>query len=318
MIRRFLGLSIVLVCATTAFAQGPTSRVIRIIVPYDAGNAIDQLARVFASQLPEYLDEPVIVVNRGGANGLIGSAEGFKSPPDGRTIVFISHASVAINAALTKSMPFDPVKGFAPIVRTFRTSGLLVVRPDFPANNMKEFVEYARAQSNPIAAGYGAAASQLGLAKLRAAAGIKTVDVPYKAVNLAVAAVMGGHLAFTFADLTVALPLINSGKLKALGLIARERWSSAPSFEPIVESLPKFEMEAGWHGYAAPLGTPREAINKIYNAVARVIVKQENQARWNNMHIMASVLGPDEFASFIAGSVEAWKADARLAGVTPE
>ena len=171
-------------------AQGYPNHAVRLVVPYGPGSSPDSVGRVVAREMQEALGQPVIVANVAGALANVGTAEVARAAPDGYTILLTTNTPHAANVALFKSLPFDPVKDFAPIVRLITTSMVLLVRSDFPASTLKDFIAHARSKPNGLSAGYGSAATIVSIAKLRTAGGFKTLDVPYKGVPLAITDVL--------------------------------------------------------------------------------------------------------------------------------
>src|SRR5213080_1743801 len=172
--------------SVAAHAQGYPSRPVRFVVPFPAGSLPDQIARAIAPQLQEALGQPFVIENKPGAIGTIGTAEAARAAPDGHTIVMTTNSTLAAAGALYKKLQYDPVKDFAPIMLISKTSMILLVRPDFPAQTLKDFLALARAKSGQLTGGYGSAGSQVSIAKLKAGGGFAAVDVPYKGVPPAV------------------------------------------------------------------------------------------------------------------------------------
>src|SRR5439155_9796197 len=191
----------------------------------------------------------------------------------------------------------------------------LLVRPDFPARNLKEFLLQAR--NNNLSAGYGSAGSQVSIAKLKAGGGFTAIDVPYKGVPLAVTDVLSGQIAFTFADFAVGLAQAKGGKLKALGVTSASRTPLAPEIPAIAEEIPGYEIVL-WYGIVAPAGTPRDAIGKLYLAIGAAMEKSEFKARFATWGVDPAPMGPEQFAGYIRSEIAKWSRDIRQAGIQPE
>src|SRR6266850_3143234 len=185
--------------STAASAQGYPSKPVRFVVPFPAGALPDQIARAIAPQLQESLGQPFVIENKPGAIGTIGTAEAARAAPDGHTIVMTTNSTLAAAGALYKKLQYDPLKDFTPIVLISTTSMILLVRPDFPAQTLKELIAHARAKNGQLTGGYGSAGSQVSIAKLKAGGGFAAVDVPYKGVPPAVTDLLAGQISFTFA-----------------------------------------------------------------------------------------------------------------------
>src|SRR5207247_6133012 len=233
---RSLLLALLVAVSTTTLAQTYPSKPVRFVVPFPAGALPDQIARALAPQLQEALGQPFVIENKPGAIGTIGTAEAARAAPDGHTIVMTTNSTLAAAGALYKKLQYDPLKDFAPIMLISKTSMILLVRTDFPAQTLKDFLALARAKSGQLTGGYGSAGSQVSIAKLKAGGGFAAVDVPYKGVPPAVTDVLGGQISFTFADFAVGLAQIKGGKLKALGVTSAQRTPLAPDIPAIGEA----------------------------------------------------------------------------------
>jgi tripartite-type tricarboxylate transporter receptor subunit TctC len=303
--------------ASIASAQSYPARPVKIVVPFPAGSGSDQVARVLASQMTEALGQPFVVDNRPGALGSIGSAEVARAPADGYTLVHATNTTHAANVALLQKIPYDPVKDFAPIIRVTTVPVVLVTRADFPAKTIKEFIEYAAARSGQITAGYFSAGSQVPIAKLAKLGKFTTVDVPYKGPPPAINDLLGGHIAFSFADLTIALPLMQGGKLKGFGVTSLQRSPFAPELPAFAELFPGFEIIL-WNGWAAPAGTPREIVARLHAAVAKALATGETRTRLASLWLNVEPLNPEQFSEFIKREIVKWSRDAKEAGIQPQ
>ncbi|HEX9395619.1 MAG TPA: tripartite tricarboxylate transporter substrate binding protein [Burkholderiales bacterium] len=316
-LHKFLAAMLLAAAAGTAAAQAYPAHVVKLVVPYGPGSSPDNVGRIIAQQMQESLGQTVIVDNRAGALANVGTAEVARAAPDGYTILLTTNTPHAANVALFKKLPFDPVKDFAPIVRLITTSMVLLVRADFPANNLAEFIAHAKAKPQGLSAGYGSAASIVSIAKLRSAAGFKTLDVPYKGVPLAITDVLGGQLDFTFGDFAVSMPQIRGGKMKGLGVTSPVRTSLAPEIPAIAEMFRGFETRI-WYGLVAPAGTPRAVVTRLHDVVAASLAKPEVKERLGGLGLEPAPMAPDEFAEFIKREIAKWTREVREAGIQPE
>src|SRR5204863_7546513 len=205
------------VLSALAQAQPYPSHAIKLVVPYGPGSSPDSVGRIVAREMQEALGQPVIVANIAGALANVGTAEVARAAADGYTILLTTNTPHAANVALFKSLPFDPVKDFAPIVRLITTSMVLLVRSDFPASNLQEFIAHARQKPDGLKAGYGSAATIVSIAKLPTAAGCKTLDILYKAVPLAITRVLGRPVGLTLSDFGLSMPQIRAGTMQGRG-----------------------------------------------------------------------------------------------------
>jgi tripartite-type tricarboxylate transporter receptor subunit TctC len=303
--------------STTVTAQPYPTRPVRFLVPFPTGSLPDQLARMVAQELHESLGQPFIVENKPGAVGTVGTAEGARAAPDGYTIVMTTNSTLAAAGALYKKLQYDPVKDFMPVVLISRTSMILLVRPDFPARDLKGFIQYARSRKDGLTAGSGSAGSQVSIAKLKAGGGLNVVEVPYKGVPLAVTDVISGQVDFTFADFAVSLAQMKGGKLRGIGVTSAQRTPLAPDIAAIAEELPGYQTVL-WYGVVAPAGTPRGAIDQIHDVVVAAMKKPVFQSRFDTFGVEPAPMNPDEFRDFIRLEIERWTRDIRQAGIQPE
>ncbi|TMH22422.1 MAG: tripartite tricarboxylate transporter substrate binding protein [Betaproteobacteria bacterium] len=306
-----------LFAAAAAWAQSYPSHTIKVVVPYGPGSSPDSVGRIVAQQMQEALGQPVIVANVAGALANVGTAEVARAAPDGYTILLTTNTPHAANVALFKSLPFDPVKDFAPIVRLITTSMVLLVRSDFPASTLDEFIAYAKKKPGGLAAGYGSAATIVSIAKLRTAAGFKTLDVAYKGVPLAITDVLGGQVDFTLGDFAVAIPQIRGGKMKGLAVTSPQRTPLAPELPAIAETFPGFETRI-WYGLVAPANTPKPVVAKVHDVVSASLAKPDVKAKLAGLGLEPAPLAPEEFAAFIKQEIAKWTREIRDAGIEPQ
>src|SRR6185369_71253 len=303
--------------AGAALAQAYPSHTVKLVVPYGPGSSPDSVGRIVAQQMQEALGQPVIVSNVAGALGNMGTAEVARAAPDGYTVLLTTNTPHAANVALFKTLPFAPVKDFAPVVRLITTSMVMLVRADFPANNLKEFIAYAKTKPQGLNAGYGSAAAILSIAKLRTAAGFKTLDVAYKGVPLAITDVLGGQVDFTFGDLAVSMPQIQGGKMKGLGVTSPARSALASGLPAIAETYPGYETRI-WYALVAPAGTPKAVVTKIHDVVVASLVKPDVKARLAGLGLEPAPMAPDELAEFIKQEIARWSKEVKEAGIEPQ
>ena len=303
--------------ASLAWAQSYPSHTIKVVVPYGPGSSPDSVGRIVAQQLQEALGQPVIVANVAGALANIGTAEVARAVPDGYTILLTTNTPHAANVALFKSLPFDPVKDFAPIVRLITTSMVLLVRSDFPASTLGEFITYAKTKPGGLTAGYGSAATIVSIAKLRTAAGFKTLDVAYKGVPLAITDVLGGQVDFTLGDFAVSMPQIRGGKMKGLAVTSPQRTPLAPEIPALAETFPGYETRI-WYGLVAPAQTPQPVVAKLYDVVSASLAKPDVKEKLAALGLEPAPLAPAEFGAFIHREIAKWTREIREAGIEPQ
>ncbi|HET7297222.1 MAG TPA: tripartite tricarboxylate transporter substrate binding protein [Burkholderiales bacterium] len=303
--------------AASAFAQTYPARPVKLVVPFPAGSATDQIARVMGQQFQEALGQPFVVENKPGAQGSIAATEVARAAPDGYTIMVTTNTPQAANVSLFKKLNYDPVKDFAPIARLGTISFMIMVRPDFPAKNFKEFLAHAKANPGKLSAGYGSAGSQVSQAMLRSMGGIDFVDVPYKGLPQAITDVLGGSIHFTFADLANALAQIKGGKLRGLAVTSQKRSPLAPDVPAIAEELPGYELIA-WFALVAPANTPAPVLTRLHDVTVKSLAKPEVKARFDSLGTDVAPMNPQELGGFIRSEIEKWAKMAKAAGIQPE
>ena len=303
--------------APLAFSQAYPSRAVKLVVPFPAGSATDQIARVMGQQLQESLGQPFVIENKPGAQGSIAATEVAKSAPDGYTLMVTTNTPQAANVSLFKKLNYDPVRDFAPIARLGTISFMLMVRPDFPAKDLKEFLAHARKQPGKLSAGYGSAGSQVSQAMLRSMAGIDFIDVPYKGLPQAITDVLGGSISFAFADLANALAQMKGGKLRGIAVTSRQRSPLAPDVPAMAEELPGYELIA-WFALVAPAGAPTGVVARLHDIAARALRKPEVAARFAALGTDVAPMDPEQLGAFIRSEIAKWAKLAKEAGIQPE
>ena len=299
------------------FAQPYPTRPVKLIVPFPAGSATDQVARITGSELQAALGQPFIIENKAGAQGAIAAVEVAKSAPDGYTLMVTTNTPHAANPSLFKKLNYDPVKDFSAITRLGTTSFMLMVRPDFAAKDLKQFIAQVRSQPGKLSAGYGSAGSQISLAMLKSLGKLDVVEVPYKGIPQAITDTMGGSLAFTFVDLGNALAQSKGGKLRGLAVTAAKRTPLAPQLPAIAEELPGYEVIA-WFGLVAPAKLPQPIVERLNDATTKALAKPEVKEKFGTIGTDVAPLNPAEFSAFIEREVAAWAKLVKLAGIQPE
>src|SRR5258708_4535321 len=223
--------------AAFAAADYP-QRQIKIIVPFPAGAGPDQVARMLGQHLQEAFGQTVVIENRAGALGSIGAQEVARAAPDGYTLLMGTNTTQAANVAMLKNLAYDPAKDFAPIIRTTTTAMVLVVKPDFPAKNLAQFMEYAHAHPN-MTARYGSRASQISIGQLQSRGGLSVIAASYRGVPHALTDVMGGAVNLAFSDFSLAIPQMKGGTLRGIGVTSPTRNELTPDLPPLSETMPR-------------------------------------------------------------------------------
>jgi tripartite-type tricarboxylate transporter receptor subunit TctC len=223
----------------------------------------------------------------------------------------------AANVSLFKKLNYDPVKDFAPIARLGTTSFMLMVRPDFPSKNLKDFLTHVRANPGKLSAGYGSSGSQVSLAMLKSMGKLDVVEVPYKGIPQTITDTMGGSLAFTFVDLGNALAQAKGGKLRGLAVTSQKRTPLAPDVPAIAEELKGYELIA-WFGLVAPARTPNDIVQRLHEATAKGLAKPEVKEKFAAIGTDVAPMSPAQFSKFIESEIAHWASLVKLAGIQPE
>jgi tripartite-type tricarboxylate transporter receptor subunit TctC len=307
------GLILLAWAAPHAAADDYPSRQIRIVVPFPAGAGPDQVARMLGQYLQEALKQTVIIENRAGALGSIGAQEVARSTPDGYTLLMGTNTTQAANVAMLKNLPYDPARDFAPIIRTITTAMVLVVKPDFPAKDLAQFMDYARSHQN-MTAGYGSGASQISIGQLQSRGGMSVIAASYRGVPQAVTDVMGGVIDLAFADFSLAIPQMQGGTLRGIGVTSPVRNELTPNLPALAEARPGFEATI-WYGLLAPAGTPEPIVNKLYTESRKFLSLPATREKLASVGVIVSPMAPEQFASFIRSEITRWTADAKAAGI---
>ena len=303
--------------AGTAFAQAYPSKPVKLVVPFPAGSATDQVARLTGQQLQEALKQPFVVENKPGAQGSIAAEFVAKSAPDGYTLLVTTNTPQAANVSLFKKLPYDPVKDFEPVVRLSTTSFMLMAKPDFPAKNLKELLAYVRTQPGRLSAGYGSAGSQVSIAMMKAMGKLDVVEVPYKGIPQTVTDVLGGTLSFAFVDLGNALAQAKGGKLKGFAVTSEKRTPLAPEVPAMAEELKGYELIA-WFALMAPAGTPGDVVQLLFETTVKNIQKSDVKDKFAAIGTDVAPMNPAQLGAFIKSEIAKWATLVKQAGIQPE
>ncbi|OGA49514.1 MAG: hypothetical protein A3F74_19510 [Betaproteobacteria bacterium RIFCSPLOWO2_12_FULL_62_58] len=307
------------VAATTALAlpvlaQYP-GKPIRIIVPFGAGGPSDLLARTTGQKLTEAWGQQVLIDNRPGANGVLGSELAAKSAPDGYTLLMGTNGTHGMNASLYPKLPYDTIKDFAPITRIGLAPFVLVAHPSLPVRSVKELIQLARVRPGEITSASGGSPSQLAAELFKRTARIDVVVVPYKGNAPAVSAVISGEVSLVFGGIAQSAPQVKAGRLRALGVASLQRSSVMPDVPTVTESgLPGFEAGA-WYGLLAPGATPRAIVERINVEVVRIVRSAEMQQRLRSEAFEVPADTPDQFAAVIRAEIAKWANVVKEAGI---
>ena len=301
--------------AGAADAQYP-ARAVRVVVPFVPGGITDVVGRTVARQL-EPLGQPVIVENRGGANGQLGSGLVAKAPPDGYLLLIGSQGTHGIAPSLYSKLPYDPVKDFEHVSILAVAGFMLVVHPSVPVTNLKELI--ALAKKNPGKLNYASVSgsSQLMSEMINNMAGIRTVPIPYKGAVPATVAVIGGEADFLIHSFSGLMPLVQAGKLRPLGVTTEKRSPVAPDIPTISEAgLPGYSATS-WFSLLAPASTPREVVMRLNQAIVKGLKSKETIDSFASMNVDVMPLTPEQSADWARNEVAKWAKVVKTAGIQP-
>lgn len=312
-----VALWLVLVCANSHAQTFPT-RPIRLIVGSSAGGGGDGVARVMAAKLTPLLGQQVVIDNRPGAAGNIGTELVARAPADGYTLLF-AYTGHVINPALFKKLPFDPLRDFAAVGMIGYNNSALVVNAALPVHTVKDLIALARARPGKLTAGAIPGGSQhLATEMLKIQSGVDFLYVPYKGNGPAMSDLLAGQLDFMFNSLQLVVPLAKAGRLRALAVISDKRSELMPELPTISETAIKGFSAQGWYGLIAPNGTPRSVIGKLSDGMNTVLRDPDTQQRFKAMGVEIAYVAPEQFDAMIRAEIPKWAEVARRAGIKPE
>jgi tripartite-type tricarboxylate transporter receptor subunit TctC len=301
-------LSILAAISAPATAQSNfPNRPVTLVVPFPAGGSTDLIARLVASRMTDKLGQQIIVENRGGAGGNIGSAAVARAKPDGYTILMGTVATHALNPALQKKMPYNAVKDFAPISLLALIPNVLVVSNDFPAKTVQELIDLLKAKPghyNYASSGNGTPLHLSG-ELFKTMAGVDMVHVPYKGAGPALIDVIAGHVPIMFDNLPPSLEHIRAGKLRGLAVTTKERAPSIPELPTIAETIPGYETYS-WNALFAPAGTPGEIVGKLNAAALAALQNPEVSAKLRDLSATAVGSTPEQLATHVEAELAKW------------
>ena len=308
-------------CVVPTRAQQFPSRTVMIVVPYPAGGSTDVLARALAAELSKVWGQPVVVENVGGASSIIGANKVAKSAPDGHTLLLTIDPTVVSNRFLFKSLPYDPDKDLVPITLLARSGQMVLANPSFPANNLRDVVNAARASPGKIAyASFGiGTTAHLMFETIGKREAVQFLHVPYKGIMPDVIAVAGGEVQLTLASPATAGPMVRAGKIKALAIGGQKRSSLFPDLPTVAEAGYPYVDSVIWWGIFAPGGTSGQLVDRIYHDVTDIVKRPDFVEKYLTkfgIDLVAST--PAEMAATIRDDVKITDEMVKAAGVKPQ
>jgi tripartite-type tricarboxylate transporter receptor subunit TctC len=316
--RLMLGFA-VLIAASPASPQDYPNRPVTLLVPQAPGAASDLLARTLGERLQAIWGQPMVIDNRPGAGSNLGAAVAARSAPDGYTLMIGTDALMTSNVHLYKSMPFDPVRDFAPIIRAGTNTICLALHSEVPANSVPELIAYAKANPGKLKYGTPGVASPHHLSGelLALKAGIEIVHVPYRGGGPAANDLLGGHIPMAFLSLSSAVPQLPSGKIKIVAVVEKSRYAAMPDIPTVAETVPGFEMTS-WLGLFAPAGTPGPLIARLNDTIRKVLAEPAIAAKLATLGLVVAPTTPDELAAIIKDGLAAKGALIKGANIQPQ
>lgn len=302
-------------------AQAYPSRTVRMIMPYPAGGSGDIVGRLIAQHLSASLKQTVIVDNRPGAAGSLGTELASKAAPDGYTLLFAVSTN-AINVTLQPKLPYDFAKDFDAVALLARALQVLDIHPSIPARSLKEFLALAKSQPSKLnyASSGSGTSGHLAMERLKRAANVSVVHIPYKGNAPALNDLLGGQVAAMFGNLITALPYVKSGRLRALGVSGLKRSVLAADIPTIAESgYPGFEVIA-WFSIMVPAGTPKTVVNVLNAEILKILASNEGRERLLALGAepVQDVQTPEQFSEFLKADIAKWATMIREAGIRPD
>lgn len=304
---------------TPVSAQQYPTKPIRIVAPFAPGGGTDFIARLMAQRLTEAMGQQVIVENRPGAGGLLGTEVGIKAAPDGYTLTMIA-ASYPVNPALYNKMNFDPINDIQPIIQIARGPFLVVVHPSMPVKNIKDLI--AVAKSKPGAINYATSGQgsivHMATELFQSMAGIKMNHIPYKGTGPALTDTMAGQTTLLFGSIAATMPIVKSGRLRPIAVTTVKRIPALPDVPTIDESGVKGYDVTNWHGFIGPKALPRPIVDRVNGEVTKMIKQKDMEEKLQADGVVPAGGTPEQFGQIIAREIAQWKKVAAQANIKLE
>ena len=289
-------------------ALAQSSKPIRLVVPFPAGGATDLFARTLSQKMGERLGTSVVIDNKPGAGGSLGSDMAAKATADGQTLLFTTTSTHSIGPAIGAKLPYDTVRDFTPIAHVGNAPSIMLVPNSSPAKTVKEWIEYAK--KNPGKLNYASSGNgtivQLTAELFKAQAGVFVTHIPYKGTGLAIPDLVAGQLDVLFDSLPTGMPHVRDGRLRALAVTTLKRSPLAPDLPPVADTLPGFESNT-WFGLYGPKGLPAEVVNRVNTAANQALSDPEVRAKLTTLGIEPVTSTPAQFAKMVADDQAKWK-----------
>ena len=305
--------------AASARAQAYPVKPVRVVVPFPPGGPTDIVARLMAQKMTEGLKQPVVVENRAGAGGVIGTELVAKAPADGYTLVMGTISGIAVAMSLVPNRGYDSLRDLAPVTQAVNVTNLLVIHPSVPAKSVKELLALAR--SRPGKLNYGSSGSgtitHLAGELFKLLGAVDIVHVPYKGGAPALTAIISGEVDLTYENSLIIVPHIKSGKVRALGTTSAIRSKLLPDLPSIAEALPGYGA-SGWYGLLAPMGTPKEIVARLNAEAVGALRSAEVASKLSSQGAEPAPGTPEEFTAFIRSEIDKWAKVVKAANMKAE
>jgi tripartite-type tricarboxylate transporter receptor subunit TctC len=304
--------------AGTAQAQNYPTRNITVVLPFAAGSGTDTTTRLIAAEVGKALGQSLVIENKPGANGMLAATHVARAAPDGYTLMVSTNTAHSANPSLMKQLTYDPIKDFTPIARTGNLPFMLVVNPDVPAKTVQELTAYGKANPGKLTYASGSSGAIVMGATYARRAGLDMLHVPYKSSPPALTDVIGGRVSMMYIDIPTGLPLVNSGKLRALAVTTKERSTLLPDLPSMTEAgVPDFDITS-WQGWLGPANMPKDVVTRLNAEVRKVIENPEIKKQLADRGMDAFSGTPESFSKFVDEQLVLWTRLIKDAGIEPE
>lgn len=317
--RRRAGAALVALVASASSSRAQTypSRAIRIVVPTGPGGITDIVARIVGNRLSERMGQPVLIDNKGGASGIIGTEVVARAQPDGYTLLMV-YPSHPVNPSLKAQLPYDTIRDFAPVTTLTTVSLVLLVPPALPVKSVQELIALAKRDRLTFASVGSGSLGHLGAELFRSKSGIEITHVPYRSSPAAQQALMGGEVSMFFDTPITAVPLVKDGRLRALGVSTLKRSELLPDVPTVAEAgVPGYEV-LGWNGILAPAATPPAIVQRLNRELCAILEEPEIKQKLALQGAAPAPTDPESFARLVRDDVAKWTEVIRSAGIRPE
>jgi tripartite-type tricarboxylate transporter receptor subunit TctC len=290
-----------------------------MIISFPPGGALDVVGRPVAQKLSEVFKQPVVVENRGGAGGTIGSEYVAKQPADGHVILLTAGTSHGTGSSFYPNLPYDPIRDFVAIAAAVEVVVALAAHPSFEPKTMKELLDYARANPGKVSYGSSGIGSPMHLAGelLRESARVDIVHIPYKGAGPAITDLLGGQIPLAFVSLASVMGHIKAGKLRGMAVVEAQRYRGMPEIPTIKETVPNYDMFTSWLGFFAPAGTPREVVTKLNAEINKALADPELGAALEARALVRLNTTPEQFTEMVRKELELGARFAKMLGGKP-